>query len=67
MMDRFRRDLNYRGPNAEELELYYNVLETGAFLELDWRCPGRRAPSPGVDNGNQESRHSSAHTPETHE
>lgn len=33
-------------PTAEELESYYNMLENGTILELEWQCPGRRAPSP---------------------
>lgn len=33
-------------PSAEELENFYTMLETGTIPELDWKCPGRRAPSP---------------------
>lgn len=33
-------------PNAEELENFYLSLENGNIPELQWQCPGRRAPSP---------------------
>ncbi|XP_055844631.1 uncharacterized protein LOC129911014 [Episyrphus balteatus] len=33
-------------PSAEELETYYLALESGNIQELQWQCPGRRAPSP---------------------
>uniref|UniRef100_A0A182Q6R5 PAXIP1-associated protein 1 n=1 Tax=Anopheles farauti TaxID=69004 RepID=A0A182Q6R5_9DIPT len=34
-------------PSPEELENAYSALEKGTYtLELNWKCPGRRAPSP---------------------
>ncbi|XP_055547918.1 uncharacterized protein LOC129731718 [Wyeomyia smithii] len=34
-------------PTPEELESGYIALENGTFpLELNWKCPGRRPPSP---------------------
>lgn len=34
-------------PSPEELETAYSALENGTYvLELNWKCPGRRAPSP---------------------
>lgn len=34
-------------PSPEELENAYCALEKGTYtLELNWKCPGRRAPSP---------------------
>uniref|UniRef100_A0A182NSS0 Uncharacterized protein n=1 Tax=Anopheles dirus TaxID=7168 RepID=A0A182NSS0_9DIPT len=34
-------------PSPEELETAYAALEKGTYnLELNWKCPGRRAPSP---------------------
>ncbi|ALC49429.1 Pa1 [Drosophila busckii] len=32
--------------NAEELESYYLLLESGTIPDLQWQFPGRRAPSP---------------------
>ncbi|XP_055676999.1 PAXIP1-associated glutamate-rich protein 1 [Lutzomyia longipalpis] len=31
-------------PTPEELEAAYVQLEKGAVLELEWKCPARRAP-----------------------
>ncbi|XP_058819192.1 uncharacterized protein LOC131682038 [Topomyia yanbarensis] len=34
-------------PSPEELEDAYAALENGTYsLELNWKCPGRRPPSP---------------------
>lgn len=34
-------------PSPEELENAYVALENGTYpLELNWKCPGRRPPSP---------------------
>ncbi|XP_013112406.2 uncharacterized protein LOC106090673 [Stomoxys calcitrans] len=41
-------------PSADELETYYNMLENGSILELDWQCPGRRPPSPDVTNASKD-------------
>ncbi|XP_005185995.1 uncharacterized protein LOC101897691 [Musca domestica] len=41
-------------PSAEELETYYNMLENGAILELEWECPGRRPPSPDIKSSSKE-------------
>ena len=35
-------------PPPEELEAMYRILESGGSLELSWKSPGRRAPSPIV-------------------
>ncbi|XP_058116856.1 uncharacterized protein LOC131288233 [Anopheles ziemanni] len=34
-------------PSPDELDTAYSALENGTYvLELNWKCPGRRAPSP---------------------
>ncbi|XP_052867459.1 uncharacterized protein LOC128273518 [Anopheles cruzii] len=34
-------------PSPEELDAAYSAMENGTYtLELNWKCPGRRAPSP---------------------
>lgn len=33
-------------PPPEELESMYQLLESGGMLELQWKCAGRRQPSP---------------------
>lgn len=33
-------------PPPEELESMYQILAAGGTLELDWKCAGRRQPSP---------------------
>lgn len=35
-------------PNAEELDTIYKQLERGGTIDLRWKCPGRRAPSPNL-------------------
>ena len=36
-------------PTPEELEKMYKILESGATLELEWKCKGR-LPSPTASN-----------------
>lgn len=33
-------------PSPEELDLLYQQIETKEILELSWKCPGRRLPTP---------------------
>lgn len=33
-------------PSPEELDKMYQRLEAGDLLELNWKCPGRRLPTP---------------------
>lgn len=33
-------------PSADELDRMYQRLEAGELLELNWKCPGRRMPTP---------------------
>uniref|UniRef100_A0A336M451 CSON010314 protein n=1 Tax=Culicoides sonorensis TaxID=179676 RepID=A0A336M451_CULSO len=33
-------------PTPEELDAIYTTLDKGGFIELQWKCPGKRAPSP---------------------
>ncbi|KAG8232484.1 hypothetical protein J437_LFUL011253 [Ladona fulva] len=33
-------------PSAEEIIRLYETLDKGGTFELEWQCPGRRAPSP---------------------
>lgn len=35
-------------PPPEELATMYQTLENGSMLELQWKCPGRRLPSPTI-------------------
>lgn len=55
-------------PSAEELESYYNMLENGTILELEWQCPGRRPPSPDASrNSISKEQSNSADAIETQE
>ncbi|XP_075155475.1 PTIP binding protein Pa1 [Haematobia irritans] len=54
-------------PTAEELESYYNMLENGTILELEWHCPGRRPPSPDASNTSSKEQTTSAETTEPQE
>lgn len=54
-------------PSAEELETYYNMLENGTILELEWQCPGRRPPSPDCSSNNSKEQTNSTDTTETQE
>lgn len=33
-------------PTPEELDAIYTLLDKGGSIELKWKCPGKRAPSP---------------------
>lgn len=33
-------------PSAEDLDQMYQQLEAGELIELNWKCPGRRLPTP---------------------
>lgn len=33
-------------PSADELDKLYQRLEAGEVLELNWKCTGRRLPTP---------------------
>lgn len=33
-------------PTPEELDAIYTLLEKGGSIDLKWKCPGKRAPSP---------------------
>ncbi|XP_063710020.1 uncharacterized protein LOC134838421 [Culicoides brevitarsis] len=33
-------------PSPEELDNIYALLDKGGMIELKWKCPGKRAPSP---------------------
>lgn len=33
-------------PTPEELDAIYTLLDKGGFIDLKWKCPGKRAPSP---------------------
>lgn len=33
-------------PTANELDNIYQLLDQGGMIELKWKCPGKRAPSP---------------------
>lgn len=33
-------------PTEDELDTMYRQLEAGETLELSWKCPGRRPPTP---------------------
>lgn len=33
-------------PTVEELDALYKKLEGGETIELSWKCPGRRLPTP---------------------
>lgn len=41
-------------PSVDELDKMYLRLEAGELLELNWKCPGRRLPTPpgsvGIDS-----------------
>uniref|UniRef100_A0A1A9UEI8 PAXIP1-associated glutamate-rich protein 1 n=1 Tax=Glossina austeni TaxID=7395 RepID=A0A1A9UEI8_GLOAU len=54
-------------PSAEELENYYNILESGTILELEWQCPGRRSPSPDCASNTNKEQTKSTHTNKTQE
>lgn len=40
-------------PSPEELEALYRRLEAGELLELSWKCPGRRLPSPATKDDSE--------------
>lgn len=54
-------------PTAEELESFYNILENGSILELEWQCPGRRPPSPDCSSSGSKEPSNSTDTTETQE
>ncbi|XP_023302415.2 uncharacterized protein LOC111684473 [Lucilia cuprina] len=54
-------------PSAEELENYYNMLENGTILELEWQCPGRRPPSPDCSSSGSKEQTNSTDITETQE
>lgn len=54
-------------PTAEELESYYNMLENGSILQLEWQCPGRRPPSPDCSSSGSKDQTNSNDTMETQE
>lgn len=33
-------------PSPDELDKMYQKLEAGEMLEISWKCPGRRLPTP---------------------
>ena len=33
-------------PSPEDIVTLYNKISTDKVLELEWKCPGRRSPSP---------------------
>lgn len=33
-------------PSPEELDAIYTLLDKGGMIELNWKCSGKRAPSP---------------------
>lgn len=35
-------------PQPEEIDRLYTILENGQTLELQWKCPGYRSPSPEI-------------------
>ncbi|CAH0405670.1 unnamed protein product [Chilo suppressalis] len=37
-------------PNPTELEELYKIIEKNGTLNLEWKCPGRRGPSPVLVN-----------------
>lgn len=52
-------------PDPADLEALYNTIEKTGTLQLEWKCPGRRLPSPAAqrDDNIQESPSSNS-TPE---
>lgn len=40
-------------PTPDELDIMYQKLSAGESMELTWKCPGRRLPTP-VDAANTE-------------
>lgn len=49
-------------PPPEELEAMYQRLEAGDILELNWRSPGRRLPSPVTKDNSEVTENFSADT-----
>lgn len=49
-------------PAAEELDALYKRLEAGELLELSWKCPGRRLPSPATKDDSETVETTSADT-----
>ncbi|GBP84723.1 PAXIP1-associated glutamate-rich protein 1 [Eumeta japonica] len=43
-------DGSYWTPDPLELEELYNSIDKNGTLPLEWKCPGRRAPSPVAVN-----------------
>lgn len=41
-------------PSSEELDQMYQTIESREILELSWKCPGRRLPTP-VGKSNSEA------------
>ena len=37
-------------PAPEEIVELYNTINEKGILELDWKCPGRRSPSPPTED-----------------
>lgn len=66
-VDSYPKDFDDFFPTAEELESYYNMLENGSILELDWQCPGRRPPSPDCSSNGTKEQANSNDTAETQE
>lgn len=33
-------------PTADELDVMYQRLNAGEKIEIEWKCPGRRQPTP---------------------
>ncbi|CRK87077.1 CLUMA_CG000860, isoform A [Clunio marinus] len=49
--------------HTEEINEYYEYLETHDFIELNWKCPGRKTPQkaediPKVETPTKELQHS---------
>ena len=66
-VDNCAKDSEEFFPTAEELESYYNMLENGSILELEWQCPGRRPPSPDCSSSGSKDQTNSNDTMETQE
>ncbi|KAK9885784.1 hypothetical protein WA026_013653 [Henosepilachna vigintioctopunctata] len=42
-------------PPAETIDRLYNILDKGEILELKWKCPGYRMPSPEIKEQNEDN------------
>lgn len=49
-------------PTPAELDAMYHKLAKGETIDLTWKCPGRRAPTPAnaVDSNTKEDSNSEA-------